>query len=149
MNILEWKKDSDKRIDLLHDFAQELRKNKENLAKTATNEMGKAIKEARSEVEKCAWAIDYFADNGQILTNDEVVNTDARKSVIKFQPIGVIGSIMPWNFPYWQALRFAAPSLMVGNTIVLKPASATTQVELKLKGPFVKLRYQRAFLKLW
>jgi acyl-CoA reductase-like NAD-dependent aldehyde dehydrogenase len=135
---LEWKKDSHKRIDLLHDFAQELRKNKENLAKTATNEMGKAIKEARSEVEKCAWAIDYFADNGQILTNDEVVNTDARKSVIKFQPIGVIGSIMPWNFPYWQALRFAAPSLMVGNTIVLKPASATTQCGIEIERTFRK-----------
>ena len=123
---------------MLHDFAQELRKNKENLAKTATNEMGKAIKEARSEVEKCAWAIDYFADNGQILTNDEVVNTDARKSVIKFQPIGVIGSIMPWNFPYWQALRFAAPSLMVGNTIVLKPASATTQCGIEIERTFRK-----------
>ena len=135
---LEWKKDSNKRIDLLHDFAQELRKNKENLAKTATNEMGKAIKEARSEVEKCAWAIDYFADNGQILTNDEVVNTDARKSVIKFQPIGVIGSIMPWNFPYWQALRFAAPSLMVGNTIVLKPASATMQCGIEIERIFRK-----------
>jgi acyl-CoA reductase-like NAD-dependent aldehyde dehydrogenase len=135
---LEWKKDSHKRIDLLHDFAQELRKNKESLAKTATNEMGKAIKEARSEVEKCAWAIDYFADNGQILTNDEVVNTDARKSVIKFQPIGVIGSIMPWNFPYWQALRFAAPSLMVGNTIVLKPASATTQCGIEIERTFRK-----------
>jgi acyl-CoA reductase-like NAD-dependent aldehyde dehydrogenase len=135
---LEWKKDSHKRIDLLHDFAQELRKNKENLAKTATNEMGKAIKEARSEVEKCAWAIDYFADNGLILTNDEVVNTDARKSVIKFQPVGVIGSIMPWNFPYWQALRFAAPSLMVGNTIVLKPASATTQCGIEIERTFRK-----------
>ena len=135
---LEWKKDSNKRIDLLHDFAQELRKNKENLAKTATNEMGKAIKEARSEVEKCAWAIDYFADNGLILTNDEVVNTDARKSVIKFQPIGVIGSIMPWNFPYWQALRFAAPSLMVGNTIVLKPASATMQCGIEIERIFRK-----------
>jgi acyl-CoA reductase-like NAD-dependent aldehyde dehydrogenase len=136
---LEWKKDSHKRIDLLHDFAQELRKKKENLAKTATNEMGKAIKEARSEVEKCAWAIDYFADNGQILTNDEVVNTDARKSVIKFQPIGVIGSIMPWNFPYWQALRFAAPSLMVGNTIVLKPASATMQCGIEIEKVFNKV----------
>jgi len=135
---LEWKKDSNKRIDLLHDFAQELRKNKENLAKTATNEMCKAIKEARSEVEKCAWAIDYFADNGQILTNDEVINTDARKSVIKFQPIGVIGSIMPWNFPYWQALRFAAPSLMVGNTIVLKPASATMQCGIEIERIFRK-----------
>ena len=76
----EWKKDSNRRIDSLHDFAQELRKNKEELARTATNEMGKAIKEARSEVEKCAWVMDYFADNGAILTNDEVVNTDARKS---------------------------------------------------------------------
>jgi len=135
---LEWKKDSDKRIDALHDFAQEFRNNKENLAKTATNEMGKAIKEARSEIEKCAWVIDYFADNGQILTNDEAVNTDARKSIIKFEPIGVIGSIMPWNFPYWQALRFAAPSLVVGNTIVLKPASATMQCGIEIERTFSK-----------
>jgi succinate-semialdehyde dehydrogenase/glutarate-semialdehyde dehydrogenase/succinyl-CoA reductase len=99
-----WKKDASKRTDLLHDFANELRKDKENLAMTATNEMGKAIKEARSEVEKCAWVIEYYADNGQILSTDEVVNTDARKTLIKFQPVGVIGSIMPWNFPYWQAL---------------------------------------------
>jgi hypothetical protein len=69
--------------------------------------------------------MDYFADNGKVFTTDEVINTDARKSTVAFEPIGVIGSIMPWNFPYWQALRFAAPSLMVGNTIVLKPASAT------------------------
>ena len=103
----EWKKDASKRTDLLHDFANELRKGKENLARTASIEMGKAIKEARSEVEKCAWAIEYYADNGQILLTDEVINTDARKTLIKFHPIGVIGSIMPWNFPYWQALRFA------------------------------------------
>jgi acyl-CoA reductase-like NAD-dependent aldehyde dehydrogenase len=132
----DWKKDASKRTDLLHDFAQELRKNKENLAKTATNEMGKAIKEARSEVEKCAWVMEYYADNGQILSTDEVVNTDARKTVIKFQPIGVIGSIMPWNFPYWQALRFAAPSLMVGNTVVLKPASATMQCGIEIEKAF-------------
>jgi delta 1-pyrroline-5-carboxylate dehydrogenase len=72
--IYEWKKDPDKRTDLLHDFAQELRKNKEELARTATKEMGKAIKEARSEVEKCAWAMEYFADNGKIFTTDEVIN---------------------------------------------------------------------------
>jgi succinate-semialdehyde dehydrogenase/glutarate-semialdehyde dehydrogenase/succinyl-CoA reductase len=70
---------------------------------------------------------------------DEVVNTDARKTVIKFQPIGVIGSIMPWNFPYWQALRFAAPSLMVGNTIVLKPASATMQCGIEIERTFNKV----------
>jgi acyl-CoA reductase-like NAD-dependent aldehyde dehydrogenase len=134
----DWKKDVDKRTDLLHDFANELRRDKENLAKTATNEVGKAIKEARSEVEKCAWVIEYYADNGQIFSTDEVVNTDARKTVIKFQPIGVVGSIMPWNFPYWQALRFAAPSLMIGNTIVLKPASATMQCGIEIEKTFIK-----------
>ena len=132
----EWKKDINKRIDFIHDFANELRKNKENLAKTATNEMGKAIKEARSEVEKCAWVMEYFADNGEIFLKDEVINTDARKTVIKFQPIGVIGSIMPWNFPYWQALRFAAPSLIIGNTVVLKPASATMQCGIEIENAF-------------
>jgi acyl-CoA reductase-like NAD-dependent aldehyde dehydrogenase len=134
----DWKNDANKRTDLLHDFANELRKEKENLAMTATKEMGKAIKEARSEVEKCAWVIEYYADNGQVFSTDEVVNTDARKTVIKFQPTGVIGSIMPWNFPYWQALRFAAPSLMIGNTIVLKPASATMQCGIEIEKAFNK-----------
>jgi succinate-semialdehyde dehydrogenase/glutarate-semialdehyde dehydrogenase/succinyl-CoA reductase len=134
----DWKKNANKRTDLLHDFANELKKENENLARIATNEMGKPIKEARSEVEKCAWVMEYYADNGQILSTDEIVNTDARKTVIKFQPIGVIGSIMPWNFPYWQALRFAAPSLMVGNTIVLKPASATMQCGIEIEKAFNK-----------
>ena len=136
--FLEWRNDIDKRVDFLYSFANELRKNMENLAKTATREMGKAIKESRSEVEKCAWAIEYFADNGKIFASDEVVNTDARKSIIAFEPIGVIGSIMPWNFPYWQALRFAAPSLMAGNTIVLKPASATMQCGIEIERTFNK-----------
>jgi acyl-CoA reductase-like NAD-dependent aldehyde dehydrogenase len=134
----DWKKDANKRTDLLHDFANELRKNKENLAMTATKEMGKAIKESRSEVEKCAWAIEYYADHGQIFSTGEIVNTDARKSIITFQPLGVIGSIMPWNFPYWQGLRFAAPSLMVGNTIILKPASATMQCGIEIEKTFDK-----------
>ena len=134
----EWRNDIDKRVDFLYSFANELKKNLENLARTATQEMGKAIKESRSEVEKCAWAIEYFADNGKIFASDEVVNTDARKSIITFEPIGVIGSIMPWNFPYWQALRFAAPSLMVGNTIVLKPASATMQCGIEIERVFNK-----------
>ena len=116
----EWKTDIQKRSDHIHDFAQEFRKNKEELARMMTKEMGKAIKEARAEVEKCAWVMDYYADNGKIFLNDEVINSDARKSVVTFEPLGVIGSIMPWNFPYWQALRFAAPSLMAGNTIVPK-----------------------------
>jgi acyl-CoA reductase-like NAD-dependent aldehyde dehydrogenase len=134
----EWKKDYNKRVGLLHDFAQQLQKDKENLARTATMEMGKAIKEARAEVEKCAWAIEYFADNGPLFSTDEVINADARKTVVSFEPIGVIGSVMPWNFPYWQALRFAAPSLMVGNTAVLKPASATMQCGIQIEKAFNK-----------
>ena len=98
--------------------------------------MGKTIKDARAEVKKSAWVMDYFADNGKIFLTDEVVNTDARKSTITFEPLGVIGSIMPWNFPYWQALRFAAPSLMVGNTIVLKPASATMGCGIEIEKAF-------------
>ena len=132
----EWKKDIRYRSNFLYAYAAELRKNKEKLAKIATNEMGKPIRESRSEVEKCAWVMEYFADNGKTFTNDEVVNTDARKSFIAFEPVGTIGSIMPWNFPYWQALRFAAPSLMAGNTIALKPASATMKCGIEIEDTF-------------
>jgi len=123
-----------KRAEYMQNFAQELRRNKANLARTATQEMGKPLKESLSEIEKCAWAMEYYGDNGPIFINDEVVNTDARRSIITFQPLGVVGSIMPWNFPYWQALRFAAPSLIVGNTIVLKPASATMQCGIEIEN---------------
>jgi succinate-semialdehyde dehydrogenase/glutarate-semialdehyde dehydrogenase/succinyl-CoA reductase len=131
-----WRKNIKKRAEFLYEFARELKRNKEKLAMTATNEMGKAIKESKSEVEKCVWAMKYFADNGDVFDTAEIVNTDARKSIIAFEPIGVIGSIMPWNFPYWQALRFAAPSLMVGNTVVLKPASATMQCGIEIESAF-------------
>ena len=134
--FLDWNKDIHKRADHIHDFAQELRKSKEGLARAMTKEMGRPIKDARPEVEKCAWVMDYFADNGKVFITDEVVNTDARKSTITFEPLGVVGSIMPWNFPYWQALRFAAPSLMAGNTIVLKPASATMGCGIEIEKAF-------------
>lgn len=134
--FLDWNKDIHKRADHIHDFAQELRKSKEELARAMTKEMGRPIKDARPEVEKCAWVMDYFADNGKVFITDEVVNTDARKSSVTFEPLGVVGSIMPWNFPYWQALRFAAPSLMAGNTIVLKPASATMGCGIEIEKAF-------------
>jgi succinate-semialdehyde dehydrogenase/glutarate-semialdehyde dehydrogenase/succinyl-CoA reductase len=143
----EWEKDLDKRIDSLYHVANELRKNKENLSRTATNEMGKAIKEARAEIDKCVWAVEYFADNGKNFIHDESFNTDARKSIIKFEPLGVIASIMPWNFPYWQALRFAAPSLIAGNTIVLKPASATMQCGIEIEKTFDKAGLSEGIFK--
>lgn len=133
-----WKKDINKRAEFVHIFADELRKSKTELAQVATREMGKPIKESLSEVEKCAWAMEFYGDNATIFLHDEAVNTDARKSIIAFEPLGVIGSIMPWNFPYWQTLRFAAPSLMAGNTIVFKPASATMQCGIEIENIFRK-----------
>jgi succinate-semialdehyde dehydrogenase/glutarate-semialdehyde dehydrogenase/succinyl-CoA reductase len=102
-------------------------------------EMGKAIKESRAEVEKCIWAMEYFADNGKIFLTDEIINTEARKSTVSFEPLGVIASLMPWNFPYWQALRFAAPSLIAGNTIILKPSSITMQCGIQMEKIFEKV----------
>jgi len=134
----KWKENLKYRATFLHLLAEELRKNKQELAIVATKEMGKPIKESLAEVEKCAWVMEFYGDNGEAFLNYEVINTDARKSFITFEPIGIIGSIMPWNFPYWQALRFAAPSLMAGNTIILKPASATMQCGIEMENVFRK-----------
>jgi acyl-CoA reductase-like NAD-dependent aldehyde dehydrogenase len=82
--------------------------------------------------------MDYFADYSNVFRTSELASTDARKSIVIFEPLGVIGSIMPWNFPYWQALRFAALSLMVGNTIVLKPASATMGCRIEIEKTFIR-----------
>ena len=128
-----WKKDYEKRRGVVYNLAEYLRKNKMELAKIATKEMGKVLKESLSEVEKCAWVLEFYADNGSNFIAEEVLNTDARKSFITFEPLGVIGSIMPWNFPYWQALRFVAPCLMAGNTIVMKPSRVTTQCGIELE----------------
>jgi succinate-semialdehyde dehydrogenase/glutarate-semialdehyde dehydrogenase/succinyl-CoA reductase len=134
----DWKKDIKKRIEHIHFLAEILRKNKKNLAEVATKEMGKPIKESLAEVEKCAWVMEFYGDHGAIFLTDESINTDARKSIITFEPLGTIASIMPWNFPYWQALRFAAPSLIAGNTVILKPASVTIQCGLEIEEIFRK-----------
>lgn len=125
----------DRGVFLAH-FAEILRKHKDDYATTMTREMGKVIREAKAEVEKCAWAADYFAQNGPKLLEPEVVSTDALRSYIAFHPRGVLGSIMPWNFPMWQIVRFAVPALTAGNAVVVKPASATPQCALNLERAF-------------
>ena len=132
----EWKKDYEKRRSYIYNLVEHLKKNKTELAKVATKEMGKALKESIGEVEKCAWALEFYADHGDSFLSDEVLNTDARKSFLTFEPLGVIGSIMPWNFPYWQALRFAAPCLMAGNVIVMKPSRVTMQSGIEIEKAF-------------
>jgi len=134
----EWKRDYEKRRSYIYNLVEYLKKNKTSLAKIATAEMGKALKESIGEVEKCAWALEFYADHGDSFLADEVLNTDARKSFLTFEPLGVIGSIMPWNFPYWQALRFAAPCLMAGNVIVMKPARITMQSGIEIEKAFTE-----------
>jgi len=125
-----------KRAIYLERTAKTLRAQKEKLARIITQEMGKPIKESLPEVAKCAWALEYYSENGPKFLNPEATKTDATDSYVAFEPMGVIGSIMPWNFPLWQCVRFAAPALMVGNTTVFKPSSITPQSGLALQNAF-------------
>ncbi len=124
------------RSTLLHRIASYLREHKADLAHLATLEMGKPITEAEAEVEKCAWNCDFYADNAEKFLADESVATNATESYISFQPLGVVLALMPWNFPYWQVFRFAAPALMAGNTIVLKHASNVSLTALEIERVF-------------
>jgi len=134
----EWKRGYEKRRSYIYSLVEYLKKNKIEMAKVATSEMGKTIKESMGEIDKCVWVLEFYADHGDSFLADEVVNTDARKSFLTFEPLGVIGSIMPWNFPYWQALRFAAPCLMAGNVIVMKPSRVTIQSGIEIEKAFTE-----------
>ena len=125
-----------KRSTYLTRTANIIRSRKDKIGRIITLEMGKTIKESVPEVVKCATALEYYADNGPKFLNPEPANTDATDSYISFDPLGVVASIMPWNFPLWQCTRFAAPSLMAGNTIVFKPSSTTPQSGLALQSAF-------------
>ncbi len=119
-----WKKTSFKeRADLLIKAAKELRNRKKEYAETISREMGKPITQSLSEVEKCAWVCEYYAENAEKQLAPETVETDAHKSYISYEPIGVVLAVMPWNFPFWQVFRFAAPALIAGNIGILKHAS--------------------------
>ncbi|MDY7396081.1 NAD-dependent succinate-semialdehyde dehydrogenase [Aureibaculum sp. 2210JD6-5] len=119
-----WKKLSyDERATYMRKLAKVFEKNKESYAQLATQEMGKTITQARKEMDKCILIINYYADDIHTLLGNEIVKTEATKSYVTFMPIGVILAVMPWNFPFYQVIRFAAPALMAGNTGVLKHAS--------------------------
>ncbi len=114
-----------------------LRARKGEYGRLITQEMGKPIAEAEAEVEKCAWNCDYYAENAQRFLADEPAPSGAAESFVAFEPLGVILAIMPWNFPFWQVLRFAAPALMAGNTAVLKHAGNVPQCALAIEKVFV------------
>lgn len=134
-----WKKTSfSERSKLMHKLADEFVTNKEMYAQLATREMGKVIGQARKEMEKCAWICRYYAEHAEEFLIEKSVETEARKSYVAFQPMGVILAVMPWNYPFYQVIRFAVPALMAGNTGVLKHASNVQGCAFALEDAFRK-----------
>ena len=110
-----------------------LRDRRERYARLITTEMGKPIGEAQAEIEKCAWNCDFYAEHAAAFLADEAVETNATSSYVAFEPLGVVLAVMPWNYPFWQVIRFLAPALMAGNAAVLKHASNIPQCALALE----------------
>ena len=138
-SFIKWKETSFKqRSELMKNAAKVLRENSEEYSVLMTLEMGKPIIQSRSEVEKCAWVCEYYADNTEKFLKDEIIKTDASNSFISYQPLGIVLAIMPWNFPFWQVFRFAAPNLMAGNAGLLKHASNVSGCALAIEDVFRK-----------
>jgi succinate-semialdehyde dehydrogenase / glutarate-semialdehyde dehydrogenase len=137
-----WKQTSfPERAALLKKVGGVLRQRKEELARLMALEMGKPVKDGITEAEKCAWVCDYYAENAGSFLSEEPVESDASESFITYNPLGAILAVMPWNFPFWQVFRFAAPATMAGNTGLLKHASNVPQCALAIEKLFKDAGY--------
>ncbi len=132
-----WRKTSFKtRSNYMHNAAKILLERKQKLAQLITNEMGKPISESIAEIEKCAWVCKYYANTAERHLAAEIIESDALLSKVTYEPLGTILGIMPWNFPFWQVFRFLAPTLMAGNTALLKHASNVQGCALQIEQVF-------------
>lgn len=132
-----WRETSySERKKLMLAAAAELKKNTREYAEMMSLEMGKPISQAIGEVEKCAWVCEFYAENAEKQLQDEVVQTDAFKSYVSYEPLGIVLAVMPWNYPFWQVFRFAAPALMAGNIGLLKHASNVFGSALNIEKVF-------------
>ena len=123
-SFMEWKNFKlEKRLEIIEKIKSNLVLKKMDCAYKITEEMGKPITESIAEIEKCIWLCDYYIENGDKFLKDEIIKTDATKSYVSFEPLGVILGIMPWNFPFWQVFRFVIPAILSGNTTMVKHAS--------------------------
>jgi len=127
-----------KRIAMMQNVIQVLQKNREEFSVLMTVEMGKPIVQSRAEVDKCIWLCNYYVDNAETFLADELIATDAKKSFIAYQPLGVILAVMPWNFPFWQVFRFAVPNLLAGNGGLLKHSSNVSGTALAIEKIFLE-----------
>jgi len=133
----KWKKlDLAERAEYMRRLGRVMRKNREEYARLVTEEMGKPVRQSLAEIEKCAWVCDYYAERAEVFLRDEIIPTEFRKSFVSFEPLGVVACIMPWNFPFWQVMRFAVPTLTAGNVGVLKHSSICLGSALKLEQAF-------------
>jgi len=133
---MHWARSTDARMDALREVKKRLLAKKGELAKLMSMEMGKPVSQSEAEVNKCAWLIDYAVENMQRFLEPEYVKTEAAKSYIRFDPLGVVLLVMPWNFPAWQVMRAAIPALAAGNAVILKHASIVTGTSLMLEELF-------------
>src|SRR3989475_9759698 len=124
------------RAKLVREAARLLRERKSQHARTMALEMGKPLPQGEAEAEKCAWVCDYYAEHAERFLADEPRETDASKAFVRSDPIGPVLAIMPWNFPFWQVFRFAAPALMAGNAGLLKHAPNVTRCALEIEAIF-------------
>jgi acyl-CoA reductase-like NAD-dependent aldehyde dehydrogenase len=131
------------RAEHMRQAAQVLRRRKAEFARSMTLEMGKPIVQGEAEAEKCAWVCDYYADTAEGFLAVQPRETDAKKSFVRFDPLGVVLAVMPWNFPFWQVFRFAAPALMAGNAGVLKHASNVPRCALQIEEVFREAGFPR------
>src|SRR5437867_5548342 len=135
--FLEWRDvPFARRAERMRQAARPLRTRKADYARLMTREMGKPIVQGEAEIEKCAWACEYYADQAETLLAEQPRQTDASRSYVRFDPLGVVLAVMPWNFPFWQVFRFAAPALMAGNAAVLKHASNVPRCALSIAEVF-------------
>ncbi|MTI38914.1 aldehyde dehydrogenase family protein, partial [Fulvivirga lutimaris] len=140
----DWRKTNfEQRSELMHKAAEVLRQNKASYAELMALEMGKVLKDGASEIEKCAWVCDYYADNAKGFLEDNKIDTDASHSFVAYRPIGVVLAVMPWNFPFWQVMRFATPALMAGNAGVLKHASNVSGCAIAIEKVFQKAGFPK------
>src|SRR6184192_4472594 len=130
------------RSELLHAVTELLFQEKEKFAEIVTLEMGKLFRDSVAEIEKCARGCRFYAENGERFLEDEAAQTDAAESYVQYQPLGPVLAIMPWNFPFWQVFRFAAPALIAGNVGLLKHASNVPQCALAIEQIFCRAGFE-------